>query len=141
MALVCVDASFVLAWLLPSEQNPAVSQRMLAYFRGDDEFIAPPLLMAEVVSTLRRWVHRGELTPLEGRSMVDAFLSLGIAIQDSPDLYLRAYDLATTYNQSRAYDACYLALAETLSCDLLTLDQRLYRAVAADFPRVRLVRA
>ena len=139
MPLVCVDASVVVAWLLPDYRTPAVSRRMSAYLEGDDEFVAPHLLMAEVVSTLRRRVVQGFLTPDQGRLLVGNFLRLGIALQSPPGLYARSYDLATTFNQPRAYDACYLALADLLSCELLTLDQRLYNAVASEFPRIRVV--
>ncbi len=136
----CVDASFIIAWLIPTQRTAAVSQRMAEYLDGKDEFVAPPLLEAEVVSTLRHWAFQRRLTREEGREMVQDFLLLGIVIEAPPDLPTRAYDLATALNLPRAYDACYLALAELLSCELLTLDERLYNAAGKEFPWIQLVR-
>ena len=134
----CVDASFIIAWLIPSQRTAAVSQRMAEYLEGEDEFVAPPLLEAEVVSTLRHWAYQGRLTREEGREMVQDFLRLGIALEAPPGLPTRAYDLATALNLPRAYDACYLALVDLLSCDFLTLDERLYNTAAKEYPWIRL---
>ena len=139
MALRCVDASFVIAWLVPSQGSDAVADEWSGFALGRDEFVGPALLYPETVSTLRRLTRRGLLTPDEGLELVTDFLSLGIPTLTPPDLYSRAYRLADRYNQPRVYDTCYLALADTLSCQLLTLDERFYNSVAGDFPLVMLV--
>ena len=41
--------------------------------------------------------------------------------------------------QGAVYDSHYLALAETLGCDLWTADERFYRAVSPVAPNVRWV--
>jgi predicted nucleic acid-binding protein len=55
------------------------------------------------------------------------------------DLVQRALELAID-SQHPVYDCLYVALAEELPGDLVTADERLYRAFAQDFPRVHLLR-
>ena len=139
MPLRCIDASLVVAWLVPSQRSALVADAWLAYSRGEDEFVGPPLLYVETVSVIRRLAFRGILSEEEATGLVMEFLDLNISTPTPPGLYLRSYELATRYGQPKVYDACYLALAELLTCNLLTLDQRLYNAVAGDFPWVTLV--
>ena len=140
MAVRCVDASFVVAWLLPDTRTPAVMEAWQAFEEGRDDFVAPPLLYPETISAIRQVVHRGNLTLDEGQAIVDDFLALAIPTPVPTRLYQHAYILATRFRQPKAYDATYLALANILSCELLTLDARLFNAVADDFPFIRLVR-
>lgn len=139
MPLRCVDASLVVAWLVPSQRSESVEAIWLAYAQGEDEFAAPPLLPTETLSAIRRLASRGMLSEEDANGLVTDFLDLAIPTPVPVGLYQRAYALAVRYHRSTVYDTCYLALAELLSCDLLTLDQRLYNAVAGDFPWVRLV--
>ena len=111
----------------------------LAYSRGEDEFVAPPSLYVETVSAVRRLTFRNLLSEESAVELVTDFLRLDIPTPTPPGLYMRAYELAARYHQSKVYDACYLALADLLSCELLTLDRRLYNAVAQDIPWVTLV--
>jgi predicted nucleic acid-binding protein len=139
VALRCVDASFVVAWLVPSDGSAAVSEAWTAYAESRDEFVAPPLLYAETISVIRRLAHRNLLTEREAADLVADFLGLEIPTPLPRGLYRQAFDLATRYKQPKAYDACYLAMADLLSCDLLTLDARLFNRVAGDFAGITLV--
>ena len=139
MPLRCVDASLVVAWLVPSQRSASVEDVWLAYAHGADEFIGPPLLPSETLSAIRRLTTRGMLSQEESTGLATDFLSLSIPTPTPAGLYQRAYALATRYHQPTVYDTCYLALAELLSCELLTLDQRLYNTVKEDFAAVRLV--
>lgn len=138
MALRCVDASVVVAWLVPSYRSESVIDLWLAYSQGDDQFVGPPHLHTEIVSAIRRLAFRGLLSEEEAVDSIDDLVRLGLATHTPPGLYRRAYELAARYQHSKAYDACYLALADLLGCEFYTLDQRLHRAVAEDFPWVRL---
>lgn len=139
MSLRCVDASFVVAWLVPSQGSAAVEEAWLPFVQGRDDFIAPALLYPETVSTIRRLARHGMLPEQAARRLVADFLALDIPTHTPPGLYQRAYELAARYNRATVYDMCYLALAEQFSCDLLTLDKRLQRVAQWDFPRVTLV--
>ena len=139
MPLRCVDASLVVAWLVPSQRSASVAQAWVAYARGEDEFVGPPFLHAETVSAIRRLAFRDLLIGDEAQGLVMDFLALDIPTHRPVGLYQRAYELAARYRRSTVYDTSYLALAELLSCDLLTLDQRLYNVAVGDFPWIRLV--
>ena len=139
MSLRCVDASFVVAWLVPSQGSTAVDEAWLPYVAGQDDFIAPPILYPETISSIRRLASRGLLPEQGARRLVTDFLALDIRTHTPPGLYQRAYELSARYGLSTVYDMCYLALAEQFSCDLLTLDKRLHRVAQWDFPRVTLV--
>ena len=139
MPLRCVDASFVVAWLVPLEGSTAVEEAWLAYATGQDDFIAPALLYPETISAIRRLARRGLLPEQAARRLVTDFLALDIPTHTPSGLYQRAYELAARYSLSTVYDMCYLALAEQFSCDLLTLDTRMHTAAQWDFPRLRLV--
>ena len=68
--------------------------------------------------------------------MLDYLMSLEIELYETEHLHHRALELASQLNQGAAYDSHYLALAETLACDLWTADQRLQRTASPLPPAV-----
>jgi predicted nucleic acid-binding protein len=46
-------------------------------------------------------------------------------------LLKRGYELAAELNRPTAYDSQYLALAERLSCDFWTADERIFNSVSS----------
>ena len=124
---------------MPDHRSEAVIDAWADFSQGTDEFIAPPLLYPETISVIRRLAHSGHLSGNEAREIVQDFLALDITTPVPSGLYQQAYELAERYQHPRAYDACYLAQANLLSCDLLTLDRRLYNAAVKDFPQIRLI--
>ena len=50
---------------------------------------------------------------------------------------MRSWELAEQFNRPTAYDASYLALAESAGCELWTTDGRLLKAVAGTLPWVK----
>jgi predicted nucleic acid-binding protein len=85
----------------------------------------PDLADVETVAVLRkRWIA-GNLTAPRFRAAVDDLLALPITRFPTGPLMPRAYELRADVT---AYDAAYVALAEGLSCTLVTGDGRLSRA-------------
>ena len=111
----------------------------LSCLGAGDEFGGPPFLQAETISAIRRLTFRGMVSPENAREAVRDFLALRIATPAPPPLYTLAFELAERYQQPTIYDTCYLALAEILSCEFITLDRRLYRSVTPTFRRIRLI--
>ena len=72
-----------------------------------------------------------ELSVEEAAALISALLASGIELHDSPDIHSRALELASLLRQGAAYDVHYLALAESLGCELWTADERFYRAATA----------
>lgn len=134
---ICVDASLVLALLLPEELTTRVEVLWQEWLDARVEVVGPPLLFAEVTSVLRAAVFFGRIAPEDGEGYFTEFLSMGIRQVEPPDLQQRAWALARAHNRPRAYDAQYLAVAEALGSALWTADRRLTRAVG--HPAVRWV--
>jgi len=126
----CVDASLILRTLVPGPLSDQALVMLERWQRDKTELFAPALLAFEVTSTLRRFVHLGELTPVEGEEAFQRFLELDIRLSSRRGIFPLAWRLAQELNRPRAYDTAYLALAEILGCDFWTADERLYNAVS-----------
>lgn len=100
------------------------------------EMIAPVLLHYELVAVVRKWVYRELTTPENARTALNTLLRYPVTTVVDDALLRRAYALATEYNRPTAYDAQYLALAERLTCDFWTADERMFNAVQGKFPRI-----
>ncbi|MGH3680949.1 MAG: type II toxin-antitoxin system VapC family toxin [Natronosporangium sp.] len=91
-----------------------------------EELHAPQLLDYEVVSALRGLTLGGHLSPDRARDVLTDFDDLSIERWAAADpLRRRALQLR---NSLSAYDAAYVALAESLTCPLVTRDARLGRS-------------
>ena len=86
---------------------------------------APHLLSVEVAQVLRRYVSTRAITAATGNAALVDLADLDIE-HYAHELFLgRVWELRDNVT---AYDAVYLALAETLEAPLLTFDQRLAAA-------------
>ena len=137
MACVCLDASLVVLWFLRQELTPKADAVLDKWRAAEVEFIAPPLLMAEVPSVLRQAVHRGRITSAEGDTALADFTDVGIRVVDPPGLLGRAWDLGKTLDASRLYDMFYVALADLQQCELWTADRHLVNLVKDRWPLAR----
>lgn len=125
---VCPDASFVLAWFVPTGPSRAASDIWRQLLRRSEPLIAPPLLYAEVTSVLRRYAASGALTGADTLAAIRHLFRIPIAVSHSQSVYERALELAERLGQSRAYDSQYMAVADLDGCALFTLDQGLYNS-------------
>lgn len=121
-----LDASVVLAWLLPDEQS-ASAERLVTRVTQDRVF-APSLLLLEVGNALLQAERRGRITPALRRDLLGAFTTLPIILEPiATDSMLRALALAKQHALS-LYDGCYLEVAVSRGCPLATFDRGLIRA-------------
>ena len=86
---------------------------------------APHLLDIEVASAFRREVLRGNVPPEVGRVALDDLAEAPIRRYPATRLIGRIFELRDTLT---AYDAAYVALAESLGVPLITTDARLARS-------------
>ena len=131
MAAVCVDASLVMAWLLPEELSAQAFALRELWERQDAELVAPPMLEIEVPSALRQAAYRRRITMGEGDEALQAFLDMGIRIRQPTGLLSQAWNLGKAVNAPRLYDVYYLALAEMEGCELWTADRRFVNLVGS----------
>ena len=120
--MIVVDASAMVALLLRTSAAPAIEARL---FGGRHTFHAPELIDVEVTQVLRRYSISGQLDEEHGRTVLTDLMEFPMRRHAHGVLMQRVWELR--HNLS-AYDAFYLALAESLDAALLTDDQRLVTA-------------
>ena len=126
--MLVIDASAVTELLLGRPAAEPIARHIADH---DYELHAPHLLGVEVVSALRRVVAAGEATTLRAGEALTDLLDLPIERYAHEILMPRLWQLRDNFS---AYDAAYLALAETLAehgAPVLTADARFARGVRA----------
>lgn len=115
--MIVLDASAALSGLL----NAGPARASLA----GEQVHAPHLIDSEVASGLRRHVATGHIVADHGWAALDAWRRLGLTRYATHGLLERVWELRSNLS---AYDAGYVALAESLGCVLVTADARISRA-------------
>jgi predicted nucleic acid-binding protein len=117
--MIVIDSSALIEVLLRSPRAAEIEKRI---FASHETLHAPHLLDLEVAQVLRRYCLSGEMTPLRGREAIADLLNIPIA-RYPHDIFLdRIWGLRNTMT---AYDAAFVALAESLPAPLLTCDAKL----------------
>ncbi len=135
--LVVVDASLAVKWLVDEEDSDKAHAVLESWVARGVTRIAPYLMPFEVANALHRRVARGELSVRNSARMMTRLLGSSLELRQSPGLHVRALELASQLSQAAVYDTHYLALAESLSCELWTADYRLYRMASSEAENVR----
>jgi predicted nucleic acid-binding protein len=121
-----LDAGIGLALLVPVPYSLQVRSLVERWRARDAELFAPALWDYEVVSTVRKYVAAGVLSADDASTATTGLAELGIErIAPSAPLSRSALRWAAELGQRAAYDAAYLALAESLDATLYTADLRL----------------
>jgi predicted nucleic acid-binding protein len=122
---VVIDCSALVRVLTDhSPAGRAVRDRL----RGVDALAAPGLLDYELVSALFGMVRGGKLAEKEAAKAMADYQALAITRHETLILWQRVREL---HHNISAYDAQYVALAETLGVPLVTSDARIQRSGAA----------
>jgi predicted nucleic acid-binding protein len=133
-----IDASLAFKLILPNPGQPQFQALMTRWKQDGYGMCAPTLWIYEITSALCKVVHFGQLRPDEGTRALALAQGLNVRLISPDDTQARlAFDWTMRLNRAAAYDSFYLALAETLGCELWTTDRHLYNSVAQ--PWVRLV--
>jgi predicted nucleic acid-binding protein len=97
--------------------------------RGMHEFVAPELIVPEVVNATRRLSRANPALTPEFERMLRAYGRVGIQYFPHDPLMPVAWELRHNFS---AYDAMYVALAQRLGLPLVTSDRRLARAARGE---------
>ena len=120
--MIVVDASAVLEVLLKTRSAPVVGQRL---FEPDRSLHAPHLIDVEVTQVLRRYAASGAIDSERCHAALEDWTDFPVNRYPHDFLLPRVWELR---HNLTAYDAVYIALAESLDAPLLTRDQRLASA-------------
>lgn len=134
--ILVVDASVILKWQLNDEEY--VEQALLLKKDYLDEsaiqLVAPSLFLYELINGIIVAARENRISPENSFETLRNILVANIEIREI-DPY-KVLELCQSYNIA-AYDAAYLALAESLDCDLWTGDKAFYNAVKGESVRVK----
>jgi predicted nucleic acid-binding protein len=126
--MLVVDAGCLFEALIGTPVGQVVKRHLAA----DDDHAAPHMVDVETMNVIRKYHLDGRLDETAARQAVeDLELWPGERFAHTR-LIPRAWELR---NNVRGWDAFYVALAEALDATLLTLDERLSRALG---PRCRI---
>jgi predicted nucleic acid-binding protein len=115
--VIVMDASAAVLALL----NDDAARRSLA----TETVGIPHLADSEVASALRGQALRGQLDAIVAGTALATWSRLGLRRFTVAGMLTRVWELRDNLT---AYDATYVALAEALSCELVTADARLAQA-------------
>ena len=124
--MIVLDASVVLEVLLRMPAGVAVEDRL---FSPGETLHAPHVIDVEVAQVLRRRTLAGDVVAERCRAALHDLADFGLTRYPHSFLMQRVWDLRGNLS---AYDAVYVALAETLDAPLLTRDRRLAGAPGHD---------
>lgn len=124
--MVVIDANLLVALVSGDPRGTQVQQQFLKWVNDGIDLHAPALARYEVANALTRLIV-AKAFPAD--KVEEAWLNLSvlpITYHSSVDAK-RVVEMALRLGRQNAYDAAYVALAESLGAELWTLDSPLYR--------------
>ena len=127
---IVVDANITVALFINLPYSSHSEQLFRSWRAQDVSLYAPALWPAEVVSTLRKMVSDGQMSSDDARLALASLKHIPIQVV-VPNSGLLDLSLvwANRLNQTVAYDAQYVALAENISAQFWTADHRLINSL------------
>lgn len=129
------DASVILKWQLGDEDfvAQAMALRNDYYIRRIIQIIAPHLLLYEMINGIATASRQNRIPFDKTLEALNNLLALGIELKEVNPL--EVLDISIKYKLA-AYDAAYLALAESAQCNLWTGDRSFYQAAKRHATRI-----
>ncbi len=132
-----IDAGIAFRLVLPGPSQATLSSLMEGWQREGCQLYAPSLWLYEITSAVAKSVHFGALAEIEGRRALSLAQQLPVELV-LPDASVSdlAFQWTMRLRRAAAYDSFYIALAETLGCELWTMDKHLAGAAGVAWVRV-----
>ena len=136
MTGLVVDASVAIKWLSPFrlEVLAPQSRGLLDRWRqGDIELIAPDLIRLEIANAHWKAVRQNRCTGSDAQTSLATLHAQDLPTVPSEQFIDLALRIALRHGRT-VYDSLYVALAHTLSLELITADEKLVNALSSYFP-------
>lgn len=134
---VVVDASLAVKWLVSEVHTEKAIALARAWARSGTQPVAPYLMPVEVTNAIHKRVSRHGISLEVAIRLLEGLLGAGIEFREPAGLHQRALELAGQLRLDTIYDAHYLALAESIGCELWTADERFYRVASPVHRRIK----
>ena len=131
-----LDVSIAVKWALPPAMEPLMNEalRLLKrYADGEVEFIVPDVFWAELGNVLWKGTRQQRWRRDQAEAVLADMRARDFDTVPSTILLPEAMTIAFKYDRS-VYDCLYVALALESKSELITADERLANALAAQLP-------
>ncbi|MEW5857971.1 MAG: type II toxin-antitoxin system VapC family toxin [Cyanobacteriota bacterium] len=125
-----VDASVGIKKFIIEPITPKVDQLFAHLTDPAARIYVPDLFYIECANTAWKYIRAGRYDAAEAQTSLATLKALPLQVVSTADLMEEAVNIAFACGIS-AYDASYIALSQQVGATLLTLDEKLVRAVAA----------
>ena len=132
-----VDASFAVKWILNETLRTEALDLLADWGQRQVERLVPGWFACEVAHVFYKRYRAGDLPLHEVAIGIQGVMTL-VQLRDTDvATSLRGVEIAHALGRPASYDSHYIALAESLGCELWTADERLWNAASRTMPWVR----
>jgi len=136
MSTAVIDASVAAKWFLPARGETLVDEafRLLRrYASGEIQLVVPDLFWAELANTFWKAIRQGRWQKPAAETALASLAARRLPTVSSLRVLEVAFGIAAAFDRT-VYDALYVALAVYSKAQLITADERLANALAAQLP-------
>jgi len=136
---VVVDASIAIKWVLKETDSHIALALLNDWIDEEIEIHAPSLLTYEISNAFYRRIRKGEIPFYDVRIGLTEIIYKVIVFDftEEPDFIIRAMELGQQFGLPATYDSHYLALTESMGCELWTADLRMWNTIKGKLGWVR----
>lgn len=131
MTPLVLDTSVIFKWSRQPHEEPLVPQALVLleqYLSGETEIRIPELLFYELGNTIK---HKSHLLDGSEQTILRNIFALGLTVHRL-DITLAQEVLRTALAHDLTfYDATFIALAQSVRCNFITADRKLYQKLRA----------
>jgi predicted nucleic acid-binding protein len=124
-----IDTNVILKHFIPDPLSTKVDLLLAHLANPQTSIYIPDLFYIENANVLWKYFRAGQLNAEQIQTHLKTLKALPFKVTSTADLLEKAVNISIDAGIS-AYDACYVALANQVNAPLLTLDQKLIKALS-----------